>query len=417
MSFDQITLKNGLRIIGEHIEHFRSVSVGFWVGSGSQYETPEEAGLSHFLEHMVFKGTKKRNTRQIAEEMDRVGGQLNAFTSKECTCFYAKVVDEHLELAMDVLSDLVTAPIFDPKELEKEKGVVIEEIGMSADDPEDYVHELLMLAHYGSQPIARPILGTEEKIAAYSANDLRTYWKKMYRPQNTVLAIAGHYDWNQVVEIAEKLLSDWSADGFETRTVNTQPYAASMLFKEKDNEQIHICLGYPGLKIGSEQGYELSLFSSVFGGAMSSRLFQKIREERGAAYSVYSYPNAYTDSGMLSVYAGTNPDSAAEVYALLLEEARKMAEEGMTRDEFIMAREQLKSGFILGLESTGARMQSLGRRLLLLGNTRTETEVIDRVNAIDFDSVNALAHRILSAPHSVALVGKNAEAVAKSIHL
>ena len=417
MSFDQITLKNGLRIIGERIDHFRSVSVGFWVGAGSQYETLEEAGLSHFLEHMVFKGTKKRNTRQIAEEMDRVGGQLNAFTSKECTCFYAKVVDEHFELAMDVLSDLVTAPIFDPKELEKEKGVVIEEIGMSADDPEDYVHELLMLAHYGSQPIARPILGPEEKIAAYTSDDLRAYWQKMYRPQNTVLAIAGHYDWEHVVEIAEKLLGDWSADGFEVRTVNTQIAEPKLLFKEKDNEQIHICLGYPGLKIGAERGYELSLFSAVFGGAMSSRLFQKIREERGAAYSVYSYPNAYTDSGMLSVYAGTNPDAAEEVYNLLLSEAKKLADEGMTREEFTMAREQLKSGFILGLESTSARMQSLGRRLLLLGNTRTETEVIDRVNAIDFDSTNALMREILSSPHSVALVGKDAEGISKKIKL
>ena len=417
MNFDQITLKNGLRIIGERIPHFRSVSVGFWVGSGSQYETPDEAGLSHFLEHMVFKGTEKRTTRQIAEEMDKVGGQLNAFTSKECTCFYAKVVDEHLPLAMDVLSDLVTAPIFDPTELEKEKGVVIEEINMSADDPEDSVHELLMLANYGDQPVARPILGTEEKIAAYSPEDLRAYWKKMYRPQSTVLALAGNYDWNTVVALAEKLLDKWSPDAFESRACTTNPVPVTLLTKEKDIEQIHICLGFPALPIGDERSYELSLFNSVFGGAMSSRLFQKIREERGAAYTVYSYPNAYTDSGMLSVYAGTNPDAAAEVYGLLLGEAKKLASEGMTRDEFMMAREQLKAGYILGLESTSARMQSLGRRLLLLGNTRTETEVIDRVNAIDFDSTNALMHEILSAPHSVALVGKNAESIAKKIPL
>lgn len=417
MNFDQITLKNGLRIIGERIPHFRSVSVGFWVGSGSQYETPDEAGLSHFLEHMVFKGTEKRTTRQIAEEMDKVGGQLNAFTSKECTCFYAKVVDEHLPLAMDVLSDLVTAPIFDPTELEKEKGVVIEEINMSADDPEDSVHELLMLANYGDQPVARPILGTEEKIAAYSSEDLRAYWKKMYRPQNTVLALAGNYDWNAVVALAEKLLDKWSPDAFESRACTTNPVPVTLLTKEKDIEQIHICLGFPALPIGDERSYELSLFNSVFGGAMSSRLFQKIREERGAAYTVYSYPNAYTDSGMLSVYAGTNPDAAAEVYGLLLGEAKKLASEGMTRDEFMMAREQLKAGYILGLESTSARMQSLGRRLLLLGNTRTETEVIDRVNAIDFDSTNALMHEILSAPHSAALVGKNAESIAKKISL
>lgn len=417
MNFDQITLKNGLRIIGERIPHFRSVSVGFWVGSGSQYETPDEAGLSHFLEHMVFKGTEKRTTRQIAEEMDKVGGQLNAFTSKECTCFYAKVVDEHLPLAMDVLSDLVTAPIFDPAELEKEKGVVIEEINMSADDPEDSVHELLMLANYGDQPVARPILGTEEKIAAYSSEDLRAYWKKMYRPQNTVLALAGNYDWNTVVALAEKLLDKWSPDAFESRACTTNPVPVTLLTKEKDIEQIHICLGFPALPIGDERSYELSLFNSVFGGAMSSRLFQKIREERGAAYTVYSYPNAYTDSGMLSVYAGTNPDAAEEVYGLLLGEAKKLASEGMTRDEFMMAREQLKAGYILGLESTSARMQSLGRRLLLLGNTRTETEVIDRVNAIDFDSTNALMHEILSAPHSAALVGKNAESIAKKISL
>ncbi len=417
MNFDQITLKNGLRIIGERIPHFRSVSVGFWVGSGSQYETPDEAGLSHFLEHMVFKGTEKRTTRQIAEEMDKVGGQLNAFTSKECTCFYAKVVDEHLPLAMDVLSDLVTAPIFDPAELEKEKGVVIEEINMSADDPEDSVHELLMLANYGDQPVARPILGTEEKIAAYSSEDLRAYWKKMYRPQNTVLALAGNYDWNAVVALAEKLLDKWSPDAFESRACTTNPVPVTLLTKEKDIEQIHICLGFPALPIGDERSYELSLFNSVFGGAMSSRLFQKIREERGAAYTVYSYPNAYTDSGMLSVYAGTNPDAAAEVYGLLLGEAKKLSSEGMTRDEFMMAREQLKAGYILGLESTSARMQSLGRRLLLLGNTRTETEVIDRVNAIDFDSTNALMHEILSAPHSAALVGKNAESIAKKISL
>lgn len=417
MNFDQITLKNGLRIIGERIPHFRSVSVGFWVGSGSQYETPDEAGLSHFLEHMVFKGTEKRTTRQIAEEMDKVGGQLNAFTSKECTCFYAKVVDEHLPLAMDVLSDLVTAPIFDPAELEKEKGVVIEEINMSADDPEDSVHELLMLANYGDQPVARPILGTEEKIAAYSSEDLRAYWKKMYRPQNTVLALAGNYDWNAVVALAEKLLDKWLPDAFESRACTTNPVPVTLLTKEKDIEQIHICLGFPALPIGDERSYELSLFNSVFGGAMSSRLFQKIREERGAAYTVYSYPNAYTDSGMLSVYAGTNPDAAEEVYGLLLGEAKKLASEGMTRDEFMMAREQLKAGYILGLESTSARMQSLGRRLLLLGNTRTETEVIDRVNAIDFDSTNALMHEILSAPHSAALVGKNAESIAKKISL
>lgn len=415
MKFDQITLPNGLRIIGERIPHFRSVSVGLWLGAGSQFEIPSEAGVSHFLEHMVFKGTEKRSARRIAEEMDAVGGQLNAFTAKECTCFYAKVVDEHLPLAMDVIADLVTAPTFDAGELEKEKGVVIEEIAMSEDTPEDLVHELLMLANFGDQPVARPILGNEERISTYVRDDLVSYWKRMYRPQNAVLALAGNYDWDSVLKLAEALLGKWSPEGFEKRSCVTNPSKPTLLTREKDIEQIHICLGFPGLTLGDPRNYELSLFNSVFGGAMSSRLFQKIREERGAAYTVYSYPNAYSDAGMLSVYAGTNTEAAVEVTGMILEEAGKLAEEGMTKEEFTMGREQLKAGFILGLESTSARMQSIGRRMLLMNETRTETQVIDRVNAIRYEDVNDMMREILSAPHAAALVGKDAERIAKEI--
>ena len=404
--FDQLTFPNGLRIIGERIPHFRSVSVGLWIGAGSQYETPDLGGVSHFLEHMVFKGTQKRTARQIAEEMDEVGGQLNAFTSKECTCFYAKVVDEHLALAMDVLSDLVTAPSFDPVEMEKEKGVVIEEIAMAEDTPEDLVHELLMLAQYGDQPISRPILGTEAVVGGFTREQVRGYWQRMYRPENAVLALAGNYEWENVLQLAEQYLGVWSGEGFERPAFKTVPTQPALLTREKDIEQVHICLGYPGLSIGSEENYAFSLFNSVFGGAMSSRLFQKIREESGKAYSVYSYPNSYTDCGMLSVYAATNPDSAGEVYAMVREEARRLAASGLTEDEFAKAREQLKAGYILGLESTSSRMNALGRRLLLMNAMRTETEVIDRINAISYGETNDLMRQVLSAPNSVALVGK-----------
>lgn len=415
MNFDQTTLSNGLRVIGERIAHFRSVSVGLWIGSGSQFEIPAEAGASHFIEHMVFKGTKKRSARAIAEEMDAVGGQLNAFTAKECTCFYAKVVDEHLPLAMDVLADLVVSPTFDAGELEKEKGVVIEEIAMSEDTPEDLAHEMLMLAHFGDQPVARPILGNAGRIASYSRDELADYWRRHYRPQNAVLALAGNYDWARVVALAESLLGGWTAEGFERRPCVTNAVAPTMLVREKDIEQIHICLGYPGLRLGDDRNYALSLFNSVFGGSMSSRLFQKIREERGAAYTVYSYPNAYTDAGMLSVYAATNADAAVEVCAMLREEARKIAAEGMTRQEFDMAREQLKASYILGLESTSARMQSIGRRMLLMNQTRTETEVLDRVNALKFGEVNDLMREILDSDCSIALVGKDAEKIAAKV--
>ena len=413
MTFDQITLPNGLRIIGERIEHFRSVSVGLWLGAGSQYETEKEAGVSHFLEHAVFKGTAKRTARQIAEEMDAVGGQLNAFTAKECTCFYAKVVDEHLPLAMDVIADMVTAPAFDPAEMKKEKGVVLEEIAMAEDTPEDLVHEILMLAHYGDQPVARPILGTCESVSSATPAGLRRYWKRMYRPQNAVLALAGNYDWQAVLDLAGTLLGGWPAEGLKKRECATVAAEPAVLTREKDIEQAHICLGYPALPMGDDRNYELAVFNSVFGGAMSSRLFQKIREDSGMAYTVYSYPNAYTDSGMLSVYAATNPETAPAVYGMILEEAKVIADSGMTREEFSMAREQMKAGYILGLESTSARMQSAGRRLLLLNATRTESETIDRINAIRYDDVNDLMRATLAAPHSIALVSKNAAAIAE----
>ncbi len=415
MIFDQITLPNGLRIIGERIPHFRSVSVGLWLGSGSQYESVPEAGVSHFLEHMVFKGTEKRTARQIAEEMDAVGGQLNAFTAKECTCFYAKVVDEHLPLAMDVISDLVTHPTFDPGEMAKEKGVVLEEIAMAEDTPEDLVHELIMLAHYGDQAVSRPILGTEDSVSGCAREKLHGYWQRMYRPQNAVLAIAGNYDWQAVLDMANDLLGGWRAEGFERLPCVTCEVAPVVQFKEKDIEQVHICLGYPALPMGDVRNYDISIFNSVFGGAMSSRLFQKIREELGMAYTVYSYPNTYMDTGMLSVYAATNPETAVQVYDMILQEARAIAEGGMTRQEFDMAREQLKSGYILGLESTSARMQSNGRRLLLMDKTRTESETLDAINAVDFDAANALMKETLTAPHSIALVGKGVEGLAAKL--
>ncbi len=415
MTFDQITLPNGLRIIGERIPHFRSVSVGLWLGSGSQYEGDGEGGVSHFLEHMVFKGTEKRTARQIAEEMDAVGGQLNAFTAKECTCFYAKVVDEHLPLAMDVICDLATHPAFDPDEMAKEKGVVIEEIAMAEDTPEDLVHELIMLAHYGDQAVSRPILGTEQSVSDCTRERLHGYWHRMYRPQNAVLAIAGNYDWSAVLDMANALLGGWKAEGLDRLPCVTRQAQPTVVTKEKDIEQVHICLGYPALPMGDDRNYNIAIFNSVFGGAMSSRLFQKIREELGLAYTVYSYPNAYTDTGMLSVYAATSPDTAAQVYDMILAEARAIAEGGMTPQEFAMAREQLKSGYILGLESTSARMQSNGRRLLLMDRTRTETETIDAINAVDYDAANALMKRLLTAPHSVALVGKGVEALAERL--
>ncbi len=406
--YDLYTLPNGLRIIAEKIPHFRSVSVGLWVGSGSQYETRQQGGISHFIEHMLFKGTKKRTARDIAEAMDAVGGQLNAFTSKECTCFYAKVVDEDLPLAVDVISDIVLNSLFSPQELEKEKGVILEEISMAEDSPEDLVSELIMLAQYGDQPLARPILGTEESVGALTRAKLMHYYKKFYRPENAVLALAGNYDWEAVLKLAGEYLGSWEP-GEPIPSYRTKPAKPQIIRRVKDIEQLHLTVGYPGVPQDSDEIYPLSILNSVLGGAMSSRLFQSIREERGLAYTVYSYPASYSDIGLFAIYAGTSIEHAPEVLKLIHQEIERISRDGLTRQEFDQARAQLKGSYILGLESTSSRMNALGRRKLLLNAEQTEEEVIRKIDAITYEQVFELTRKLLSAKPSVSLVGKGAE--------
>ena len=395
MPFDLMTMPNGLRVIGERIPHFRSASVGLWVGTGSQHETPSEAGLSHFLEHMVFKGTEKRTARQIAEEMDAVGGQLNAFTSKECTCFYAKTVDEHLPLAMDVVCDLAVHPSFDAKEMEKEKGVVLEEISMSEDTPEDLVHELLMLAYYGDQPIARPILGTEERISGYARQDLVNYWSARYRPQNAVFAIAGNYDWARVQELLEQHLGAWTQAGLREVDCITNPMRPTVITKEKEIEQVHICLGFPGLSIGDERSYELSLFNSVYGGAVSSRLFQTVREKHGLCYAVYSFTAGFLDCGMFGVSTAVGRDTERRALELILEELEKFRQDGVTQSELDRAREQITASVLLAEESTASHMNKLGYSELFLGGAVPAREILQRYDAVTREDILALAQRTL----------------------
>lgn len=407
--FDQCKLKNGLTIIGERLPHFRSISVGVWISAGSQYESRDENGLSHFLEHMLFKGTEKRNARQIAEAMDAVGGQLNAFTAKECTCFYAKVIDEHTELALDVLSDVVLHSVFDPAELEKEKSVVLEEISMVEDEPEDLVGELIMRAQFGDQPLAWPILGPAENVRSFTRSTVKDYHRRMYRPECSVLAVTGNYDWEQLVEMAERFFGDWQSGDSACPECVTHAVAPTLIRREKDIEQLHLTLSFPGYKMGSEQVYPVTIFSSVLGGAMSSRLFQRIREERGMAYSVYSYPAFYTSAGMLSIYAGTSERHAPTVVQLIKEELDDLRENGVTADEFRQTREQLKGGYVLGQESASARMNALGRRMLLMGNTQTEDQMLEKLNAVTHEQVNSVVREILSGPVAAALVGRGAD--------
>ena len=411
--FDHWTLENGLHVVGERLPYLRSVSIGVWMRVGSMMETPAENGLSHFLEHMVFKGTEKRSTRDIAEEMDAVGGQMNAFTGKDCTCFYAKVIDEDLPLAVDILSDMTLHASLDETEFNKERGVILEEISMEEDSPEDVVHELLSRIQFGDQAAGMPILGPAEQIAAYTRDDLANYRARHYHPENCVVALAGNYDPEQVLALMQQYFGEWKKSGQRQTVPPMQPIPGQKAAKEKDTEQLHICLGYPGTFLGSDELYPMSVMNNLLGGAMSSRLFQKIREEMGMAYSIYTYPSTYVGCGTFAVYAGVSPKNGHAVLDETLKQLDLLCRDGVTEKEFREAKNQLRGSYLLGLESPGSRMQSMGRGQLHLDRCRTPEETVAKIEAVTIESVNAVARRIFSNAPCISVVGKQAETYIK----
>ena len=411
--FDHWTLENGLHVVGERLPYLRSVSIGVWMRVGSMMETPAENGLSHFLEHMVFKGTEKRSTRDIAEEMDAVGGQMNAFTGKDCTCFYAKVIDEDLPLAVDILSDMTLHASLDETEFKKERGVILEEISMDEDSPEDVAHELLSRIQFGNQAAGMPILGPAEQIAAYTRDDLANYRARHYHPENCVVALAGNYDPEQVLALIQQYFGEWKKSGQRQTVPPMQPIPGQKAAKEKDTEQLHICLGYPGTFFGSDELYPMSVMNNLLGGAMSSRLFQKIREEMGMAYSIYTYPSTYVGCGTFAVYAGVSPKNGHAVLDETLKQLDLLCRDGVTEKEFREAKNQLRGSYLLGLESPGSRMQSMGRGQLHLDRCRTPEETVAKIEAVNIESVNAVARRIFSNAPCISVVGKQVETYIK----
>ncbi len=406
--YDQWMLPNGLRVVGEQLPHLRSCSIGVWIRVGSMMESPSENGLSHFIEHMVFKGTEKRSARDIAEEMDAVGGQLNAFTSKDCTCFYAKVIDEDLPLAVDILSDLTLNSVMDEGELNKERGVILEEIAMTEDAPEDLVHDLLAVAQFGDQALGMPILGPNEQIEKYTRNDLKTFQAHHYRPENVVVSLAGNYDLNRVRALIEEAFGAWKGTGIPDLPPKMATLQGQKLFKEKDTEQVHICLGYPGVALGDDLSYTLAVLNNILGGGMSSRLFQKIREELGMAYTIYTYPGAYFSCGTFNLYAGTSPKNAKTVLEETHGEIQRLLQGGIGEKEFKQSKAQLRGSYMLGLESASGRMQSIGRGILLLNEAKYPDDVIKKIDAVTIEDVEKMAQAILNAQPNMAVVGKNA---------
>ena len=403
---EQFTLPNGLRVLCEQLPHLRSVSMGVWVKAGSILEREHENGLSHLIEHMAFKGTGRRSAKQIAQEMDAVGGYLNAATSKLCTCYYAKVIDENLPLAADILSDIVRFPAIDPKELDKERNVVLEEISMTDDSPEDVAYDLIASAMFGKQPLGQTILGPRELIAGYTREDVLAFRARHYSPMNTCVAIAGNFDLNQVKDLMAQRFGDWTGGAGEIFPVNAVNQRPQTLTADKDTEQAHICLGYRGKPLGDADAYPMAVFNSILGGGMSSRLFQRIREESAMAYSVYSAPSAYPHCGDFTIYAAVSPRNVKTVLAQIDEETSLLVREGATQEEFDMAKAQLKGGFILGQESAYNRMNSMGSNMALMNRLITTDETIRRIEAVTPEDVRRVAAETLGGPRSQAFVGK-----------
>lgn len=406
---EKFTLENGLTLLVETMPYLRSASIGVWVKAGSVLETPEENGLSHFMEHMAFKGTQKRTSRQIAEEMDAVGGHLNAATSKLCTNYYAKVIDEDLPLAADILADIVRNPALDRQEMDKERGVILEEIAMVEDSPEDVVYDVLAEAVFGAQPLGQTILGPSERIAAYQPEDLRAFRARHYGPQNTVVAIAGNVEPQRARALIEEKFGDWRGAAGEIFPEEVAVDEQRRLFRDKDTEQVHLCVSFRGVGMGSPLVYPMAVLNNMLGGGTSSRLFQRIREELGMAYTVYSGPSNYPHCGEFTIYAATSPKHAHTVLEQIDIEIHKLLDDGFSEKEFTMAKAQLKGSYVLGLESAYNRMSALGHNQMLLGRVIPPEETIAAIERVTPEDVRAIAAQMLSGPRAYAVVGRKAE--------
>lgn len=391
--YQKTVLPNGVRIITEEIDYVRSVSIGLWVGAGSRDEREDYEGISHFIEHMLFKGTKNRTARELAESLESVGGQLNAFTTKEYTCFYAKVLDEDMDLAVDVLSDMFFNSLFDEKEIEKEKKVVIEEIKMYEDSPDELIHDLFSEYVWNDHPLGKPILGTEESIRGLSREKIIDYLGHHYAPDNLVVAVAGKINHEEVLKKLAPLYGEFRRGG--KRILEGTPTGQTIhRYNTKDTEQMHLVMGVPGLGQDDDDIYPMHIINNILGGGLSSRLFQGIREQRGLAYSVYSYHSTYVDSGMFAIYAGTTPSNTQEVVECILAEVQEMKTNGITADELAKTIAQVKGSLYLGLESVSSRMSRLGKTELSYDRVISPDDVVEKLEKVTLDDVKRVMNRL-----------------------
>jgi len=411
MSVKRSVHSSGLRIVTEEVPSVRSAAVGIWVNVGSRDEAPATAGASHFLEHLLFKGTTSRTALEISSSIESVGGEMNAFTSKEYTCFYARVIDTDLPMAINVVSDLITSSIVSALDVDAERKVVLEEIAMRDDDPSDLIHDFFSNTYYGNTPIGRPILGTVESIKGMSRNTVFNYYKKKYLPQDLVVAVAGNIKHKRVVAMVEEALS---RDNFldilaapvvrpNTVVKNTKQQSVGVMYKK--SEQAHMFYGMEGVARADDRRFAMGVLSAALGGGMSSRLFQEIREKRGLAYSVYAYAQQFAGSGVLGFYAGCNPAKAIEVVEIIRSVLSDVAENGMTHEEIERAKGAVRGSLVLSQEDSGSRMSRIGKNEIVYGQVMDFDDILKSIARVSTQDIREIASEFLVKTPTLALVG------------
>lgn len=411
MSVRRAVLPSGLRIVTEEISSVRSAAIGIWVNVGSRDETPAVAGASHFLEHLLFKGTKSRTALEISSSIESVGGEMNAFTGKEYTCFYARVIDTDLPMAVDVIADLITSSVVTASDVDAERKVVLEEIAMRDDDPSDLVHDLFSDTYYGDTKLGRSILGSVESINSMSRTAVFNYYKRKYLPQDLVVAVAGNIKHKTVVALVEKALSK---DGFldslgepQVRPNTSVKLSAqqSVGIISRKTEQAHMFYGVAGVARGDDRRFTMGILSAALGGGMSSRLFQEIREKRGLAYSVYAYAQQFAGSGTLGFYAGCHPSKAGEVVEIIRDILADVAENGMTHEEIARAKGAVRGSLVLSQEDSGSRMSHIGKSEIVYGEVMSFDDILKKIDGVTAEAVRKLSSEILVQRPTLALVG------------
>jgi predicted Zn-dependent peptidase len=407
--FRTSVLEGGLRVVTETVPGVRSAAFGVWVGVGSRDEGPSEHGASHFLEHLLFKGTNKRDALEISAVMDAVGGEMNAFTAKEFTCYYARVLDQDLPLAVDVVTDLVTGALLSPEDVESERGVILEEISMHDDDPGDVVHDAFAEALFGDHALGRRVIGSAESVASLSRQAISDYYRSRYRPQGMVVSVAGNVDHDEAVDLVRASFRSPQHQSAQESGRTAPEQRSGVVVEERPTEQAHLVLGMHALPRDHDLRWALSVLNTGLGGGMSSRLFQEIREKRGLVYSVYSYVSSHADAGVFGVYAGCAPSRVPVVIQLARAELASATEKGLTDEEVERAKGAMRGSLVLGLEDTGAQMSRIGKAALVHGEVLTVDELVAHIDAVTPDDVRIAADLVLTRPLSLGIIGPFAD--------